>query len=161
MKSVFHHQALRQSAKVIAGATASKKLSRESSGQSLNCSFLTDTTRNVQITGRRKQFKLGLKFDTGDGLPADSDQATKWYFEAASKGYPEACNNLGRCFAMGEGVERNDVEAYKWFNIAAELGVANAGRYRERVAKELSPDERVMAGELSDKWLVKLRVNSV
>ncbi|MEZ5451143.1 MAG: sel1 repeat family protein, partial [Thiolinea sp.] len=60
----------------------------------------------------------------------------------------------------GEGVERSDVEAYKWFNIAAELGVVNAGRHRERVARELNPEQRLQAGKLSDEWLSKFRINS-
>ncbi len=106
------------------------------------------------------QFKIGLKFDTGDGLPADAGQATKWYYEAAKQGHAEACNNLGRCFAMGEGVERSDIEAFRWFDIAAELGVANAAKYRERVARELTSEQRIRAGKLSKEWLVELRSRS-
>jgi TPR repeat protein len=50
------------------------------------------------------------------------------------------------------------MEAFKWYYIAAELGVANASRYRERVAKELKLDERLKAGELAVSWLQAKRL---
>jgi len=50
---------------------------------------------------------------------------------------------------MGEGVERSDIQAFKWYSIAAELSVANAARYRERVARELA-----------QAWLRAFRQNS-
>jgi uncharacterized protein len=103
------------------------------------------------------QYNLGLKFDTGEGLPQDFEQASRWYYLAAEGGEARAAANLARCFAMGEGVERSDSEAFKWYYIAAELGVANAARYRERVAKELSADERLRAGSRAVEWLAAKR----
>jgi TPR repeat protein len=101
-----------------------------------------------------------LKYDTGDGLPHDPDQAARWYHLAAEAGEGRAASNLARLFAMGEGVERSDVQAFKWYSIAAELGVANAARYRERVARELDPPSRLYAGELAQNWLKAFRTRS-
>lgn len=99
------------------------------------------------------QFRIGYFCDTGEYLPKDQEQAARWYYEAAEQGHAESANNLARCFAMGEGLERSDVMAFRWYTIAAELGNANAARYRERVAKELSPSERISSGDSAREWL--------
>lgn len=99
------------------------------------------------------QFRIAFFYDTGEGLAKDLEQAARWYHAAAEQGHADAAANLARCFAMGEGLERSDTMAFKWYTVAAELGNTNAARYRERVARELSPSDRVDAGDSARSWL--------
>ncbi|HEY4164010.1 MAG TPA: tetratricopeptide repeat protein [Dongiaceae bacterium] len=68
----------------------------------------------------------GLKYERGDGVPADLVQAQSWYRKAAEHNYPPAALNLGIMYMSGRGAVRNDAEAAKWFRVAAEGGMPEA-----------------------------------
>ena len=72
------------------------------------------------------QFNLGLRYDTGEGVPQNDSEAVKWYRRAAEQGLAEARNNLGLMYDKGEGVPQDDSEAVKWYRRAAEQGLAAA-----------------------------------
>ena len=68
------------------------------------------------------QFRLGLMYDTGEGVPQDEAEAARWYRLAAEQGDAGAQNNLGLSYARGEGVLKDSVLAHTWFNIAGANG---------------------------------------
>jgi hypothetical protein len=72
------------------------------------------------------QFTLAWKFETGEGVPQNYDEAINWYRKAADQGDASAQFNLGFIYRTGEGVPTNDVEAVKWWHKAAEQGFARA-----------------------------------
>ena len=72
------------------------------------------------------QSKLGVMYDTGEGVPEDDAEAVKWFRMAAEQGYATAQFNLGVKYAVGQGVPEDDAEAVKWFRMAAKQGVAQA-----------------------------------
>ena len=72
------------------------------------------------------QFKLGLCYYKGEGVPQNYAEAVKWYRKAAGQGYAQAQYNLGECYHKGEGVPKNYFAAVKWFRKAAEQGNALA-----------------------------------
>ena len=65
------------------------------------------------------QYKLGVCYDSGEGVAKDEMEAVKWWRKAAEQGYAPAQFNLGNSYAQGEGVVKDTVEAYKWFNLAS------------------------------------------
>lgn len=74
------------------------------------------------------QYKLGIRYYTGDGVEKNHSESVKWFRKAAEHGNAEAQYNLGVCYEKGEGVDKNLAEAAKWYRKVAEQGDANAQR---------------------------------
>eukprot|EP00475_Leptophrys_vorax_P013760 TRINITY_DN2010_c0_g1_i1.p1 TRINITY_DN2010_c0_g1~~TRINITY_DN2010_c0_g1_i1.p1 ORF type:complete len:393 (-),score=92.74 TRINITY_DN2010_c0_g1_i1:66-1244(-) len=77
------------------------------------------------------QFSLGFAFDTGnEGVPANTDEAIRWYTLSAQQSHAPAQNNLGVLFATGHRgkMEKNHRMALRWYKHAAENGNA-AGQF--------------------------------
>ena len=72
------------------------------------------------------QFNLGLMYSTGEGVPRNYTEATRWYRMAAEQGFAEAQVYLGLMYLDGRSVPRNYTEAVRWFRMAAEQGFAEA-----------------------------------
>jgi tetratricopeptide (TPR) repeat protein len=66
------------------------------------------------------QFKLGLIYVRGNGVPQDYREALRWYRKAADQDNAAAQRNLGVMFGEGRGVPQDYAEALKWFRRAAE-----------------------------------------
>ena len=75
------------------------------------------------------QYKLGLMYNNGEGVPQDFRQAVNWFNRAAVLGYAPAQSSLGVKFEKGQGVKRNYSEAVRWYRFGAEQGYAMA-QYR-------------------------------
>jgi TPR repeat protein len=72
------------------------------------------------------QYKLGIMYDNGEGVPQNSAEAEKWWRLAAEQGNAVAQFNLGVMYDTGEGVPQNGAEAVKWYRLAAAQGYADA-----------------------------------
>ena len=72
------------------------------------------------------QFKLGIVYDFGRGVPEDKLEAVKWYQKAAEQGNAYSQDSLGRMYLTGESIPRNYREAFNWVQRAAEQGYAQA-----------------------------------
>ena len=68
--------------------------------------------------------RLGLQYETGDGVPQDFREAARWYRLAAVQGLAEAQNSLGVLYQKGLGVPQDYGESAKWLRLAAEQGLA-------------------------------------
>lgn len=64
-------------------------------------------------------FELGLRHESGDGVPRDAAKAAKWFAKAAAKGSARGQHALGRCYQAGSGVPRDEREAVRLFHVAA------------------------------------------
>lgn len=73
-----------------------------------------------------EQFRLGLKYNIGDGVPQSTSQAAAFYRQAAERGHAVAQNNLGLLYMNGESVPRDLAQAEVWFLKAAEQRLAMA-----------------------------------
>lgn len=87
------------------------------------------------------QVSLGLKYDEGVGVAQDSELAVKWFRRAAKQGNRDAQNNLGIAYATGEGMPKDYVQAYRWLELARIAGHPASGKYRDRIAQEMSPKQ--------------------
>ena len=72
------------------------------------------------------QFKMGVMYDNGQGVPKDYVQAVKWYRLAAAQGNARAQFDLGLMYQAGHGVPKDYVQAGKWVRLAADQGNALA-----------------------------------
>ena len=82
--------------------------------------------RRAEKGDAKAQFVVGLKYDTGKGVPQDYAEAAKWYRKAAEQGYAEAQFNLGTMYDEGRGVHQDYAEAAKWYRKAKDQGVASS-----------------------------------
>ena len=117
------------------------------------------------------QFRLGVMYDNGEGVPEDHVQAVAWYRKAADQGYAaahaqamdwyrkaaaqgqaDAQKNLGGMYAKGEGVPQDLVQALKWLSLAAAQGDADAIKYRDAIAAKITPAQIAEAQKLAREW---------
>ena len=74
----------------------------------------------------RRRYDLGVKYDTGVGVPQDKAEAAKWYRKAAENGDATARSMLGYMYETGEGAPKDPAKAVEWYRKAAERGDAYA-----------------------------------
>ena len=98
------------------------------------------------------QYNLGDMYREGYGVPADYAEAVKWYRKAAEQGNATGQYNLGIMYYKGWGVPQNHVEAYKWYNLAATGGEKYVRKYRNSVAKKMTPAQITEAQKLAREW---------
>ena len=55
------------------------------------------------------QYRLGLKYRLGYGVPEDYAEAAKWCRKAAEQGYARAQWMLGGIYVDGEGIPEDDI----------------------------------------------------
>ena len=113
--------------------SAPEKSDRSSS----TSSAATIVTKDDEITSLKKvaeqsdpeaQFKLGVRYDDGNGVKESKEEAFNWYHKAAEQGHIQAQVFVGDRYYFGEGVEENKEEAFNWYHKAAELGHSKAQR---------------------------------
>jgi TPR repeat protein len=87
------------------------------------------------------QFRLGLLYDRGTGVPQDYAEALRWFHKAADEGLPQAQYRIGYMYEHGEGVPQEPANALRWYLEAAEQGFAKAqlalGRLYETASRDL------------------------
>jgi len=68
------------------------------------------------------QFKAGLIYYKGQGVPRDYQEALNWFKRAALKGHPLAQYNVGYMCEKGEGTPQDYEEAANYYRQAAKQG---------------------------------------
>ena len=66
------------------------------------------------------QYRLGLLYGEGNGIPQDSLQAKEWFEMAAMQGHAGAQLHLGMLYLDGNGAPQSAQMALVWFSRAAE-----------------------------------------
>ena len=82
--------------------------------------------RSAQLGDASAQFKLALRYDSGNGVLQNHAEAVKWLRRSADQGFAEAEYNLGSMYDRGLGVPQDFAEASRWYRQAAEHGFASA-----------------------------------
>jgi TPR repeat protein len=72
---------------------------------------------------------------------------------AANGGAPDALFELGLLYASDREGTQDLVTAHKWFNLAALRGNAEARRYRQELAREMTKAQIAQAQKLARTWL--------
>ena len=81
-------------------------------------------------------------------------EAVRQWEAAARANDVRALLALGRAFAKGVGVPQDFVEAHKWLNLAAGRGSAEAAAERDKLAAEMTVQERAEARKLARAWRI-------
>ena len=72
------------------------------------------------------QFRLGVMYGNGDGVPLDHGQARAWFEKAVAQGHENALITLAWMYANGTGVDMDEVCACELYLEAARRGSAKA-----------------------------------
>ena len=102
----------------------------------------------------RAQQNLGVMYQEGAGVPLDYSEAAKWYRMAARGGNVPAKLNLGVMLERGvPGMPLNVIEAHMWYNLAAAQGNAEAAKFRDELALDMSREQIAEAQARAQEWL--------
>ena len=96
-------------------------------------------------------------FDEGWAAYQRGDYATaiREWRPLAEQGYPPAQLALGESYALGEGVRQDFVQAYLWFSLAAVHGEPAILKFRDMVARKMTPAQIAEAEKLAREWKPK------
>ena len=102
------------------------------------------------------QFKLGRMYKGGNGVIQDGREAAKWYRLAAEQGNAEAQGELGLLYFQGwVDLKADYVLSYMWFNILASNGDESAGRIRDNIARQMTPEQIAEAQKRTREYIEK------
>jgi len=105
------------------------------------------------------QFALGVRYETGDGVPQDDEEAVRWFNQAAEQDDPGAQGMLGAYYWAGRSVPADPVKAYFW-SILAKAGGDEASRSRVALlASRLKHSQILEAQQRADNWKAQHRAS--
>ncbi len=99
------------------------------------------------------QYRLGIMYDNGWGVPPSDTEAVKWYREAAEQGNPFAQHDLAFMYAAGTGVAQDFVRAYMWLNVAVASGNSLMVKHLNSIAGKLNSAQIEEAQEMARRWM--------
>ena len=123
---------------------------------------IADLRKRAEAGHAEAQFKLGLSYYSGEGVPKDEKEAVKWHRKAATQGFAEAQRRLGYQYHFGKGATKDLVKAYAWYILAGHYGDKVIGVFpfaaleRSVVAQEMTPKQIAKAQKLSKELLKKI-----
>lgn len=65
------------------------------------------------------QYRVGSQYDLGEGVPANLNEALKWYRLSAKQNFAKAQTRLGQVYQLGRGVPKDVKVAAEWYRKAA------------------------------------------
>ncbi|MGF1627909.1 MAG: SCO family protein [Kiloniellaceae bacterium] len=98
------------------------------------------------------QNNLGILYEVGAGVAADTAQAEAWYRRAAEQGLPMGQYNLGILYGTGAPAARDPVRAYAWLTLARAQGLDVAEPARQTIAGQMTAAQIVEAEDLARRW---------
>lgn len=103
-------------------------------------------------------YKIGLTYHYGYGVPQNYTEACRWYKAGAELGHLHSQFDLGHMYEIGSGVILSLDQAYFWYLIAAansnEVFFDIASQNRDRIADELSKDQRLKIEQQARDWMI-------
>jgi localization factor PodJL len=101
---------------------------------------------------KEAQFDLAVIYDDPDSGLHNQKDAAVWYRQAAEHGMREAQYNLGVILYNGSGVKADTAEGYEWIALAANQGLPEGISMREKLWRDLPPDQVARGEELVKKF---------
>jgi TPR repeat protein len=103
----------------------------------------------------KAQYRLGVLYEKGIGVPQNLKEALKWKRMAAAQGEARAQNHLGVKYAKGKGVRKNYRNAYMWLCLAAMQGSRQASKNVDILIEKMTPEQLSDAKQLVEEWRPK------
>jgi TPR repeat protein len=81
-----------------------------------------EVRKSAEVGNASAQYRLGLFYTGGVGVPQNYGDAKEWFEKAAKQGHVRAQADLGTLYLQGTGAPQSDQMAMFWFGQAAEHG---------------------------------------
>lgn len=106
----------------------------------------------LALTGHApSQYRLGLLYQLGKGVPRDLNRAAYWFEQAARRNDVGGQYGLAEAYLRGAGVPASPERAFEWFHRLAERGYAPA---QYQVARAYAEGRGIMRDDhLAVVWL--------
>ncbi|HVA65872.1 MAG TPA: twitch domain-containing radical SAM protein [Elusimicrobiota bacterium] len=91
----------------------------QESGDALKQAAIEEISRAAKADDPRACVILGRLYLSGESVPADAQEARRWYERAARLNFPDAQKALGDLYRNGNGVEQSFSTAFKWYRRCA------------------------------------------
>jgi hypothetical protein len=113
-----------------------------------------ERARMADVEKRAHEGDPEAMYEHGFGLGmSEQSERLRWYCLAAKHGHAMARYQLGRYHHQGlAGFEGNSERAYRWYTLALEANHADAARYREKLSRDMTPDQIAEAERLVADW---------
>ena len=95
------------------------------------------------------QFIVGIEYYSGKIVVQDYAEAVRWFKLSAAQGYAGAQLSLAIMYDEGKGVVQDYVRAHMWYNLSAARGNSDVVKYRDLVAKQMTPQQVAEAQKLA------------
>ena len=102
------------------------------------------------------QYNIADMYKNGEGTTQNYKQAFYWYKKSAEQGNAYAQYNLGVMYYNGEGITQNYKQAYIWGSLASAQGHKEAPKFRDTMAKKLTPQQLAEAQKLAAQMQEKI-----
>jgi hypothetical protein len=113
-----------------------------------------DELKKAALAGNgAAQFELGMRYASGDGVPADNHEALGWFLKAADSGELRAAGKIASCFWAGKGTEQDYSKAYFWGLLAQSAGDETAQLIVINSLPHLRDPQRLAEQQEADTWL--------
>lgn len=99
------------------------------------------------------QFALGTRYATGQDVPQDYAEATRWFLQAAEQGNVVAQSALAAYYASGRGVPQDSAKAYFWSLVAQAGGDETSKSRIAALRSQLNRDAMAAEQQEATKWL--------
>jgi TPR repeat protein len=111
----------------------------ESSDKHADKSSEQANTQKLEPTTPEAQFKLGLAYAEGDGVPQDGAEAERWWKESAKQGYADAQIYLLMSYGSGAfGIKKNEAEGRKLVLAFKESGLLDLQELENKMSDKKS-----------------------
>ncbi len=92
-----------------------------------NYLYAFDEFRALALNGdAAAQYRLGVMYTKGQGVPKNDKEAALWYLKAAEQDDTRAQFIIAEMYAKGQGVPQDDKQAASWYLKAADHGFPKA-----------------------------------
>jgi TPR repeat protein len=97
---------------------------------------------------------LGYFYHTGyeKYVPQNKEEAFRWYFLSAKKGYPEAQCKVGFAYVLGKRVEKDWAVGHMWLSVSSNQGFNRARRGLNIMEPDMTQEELEKSRELRKIW---------
>jgi hypothetical protein len=114
---------------------------------------LGDLQRLADHGDADSQWKLGVRYHDGEGVPRDDARAMQWFLRAAEQGHVIAQATLGAYYWAGRGVTPDLSKAYFWSFLAFSQGDDNSRSRLEALASQMTNAQVSAARQQAALWL--------
>jgi hypothetical protein len=99
------------------------------------------------------QLALGTRYATGQEVPQDYAEATRWFTQAAEQGNVIAQAALAAYYSVGRGVPQDPAKAYFWSLVARAGGDETSKSRIAALESHLNRSDIAAAQQQADQWL--------